>query len=100
MKAGPQPERPVTASMCFSSTTTVRPTVANRNAARSSCSWVANRPRLSAAMPAPSIDGVFGIARTTPISIPAASSMAVVRTEAAIEISSFCGVSEGRICLT
>ena len=39
------------------------------------------------------------MARTTPISMSAACSMAVVRTEAAIEISSFCGVSAGRICL-
>ena len=35
------------------------------------------------------------MARTTPISIPAACSIAVVRTEAAIEIRSFCGVSDG-----
>ena len=51
-------------------------------------------------MPAPSMDGVFGMARTTPISMSAACSMAVVRTEAAIEISSFSGVSAGRICRT
>ena len=51
-------------------------------------------------MPAPSMDGVLGMARTTPISMSAACSMAVVRTEAAIEISSFCGVSAGRICRT
>ncbi len=40
------------------------------------------------------------MARTTPISMSAACSMAVVRTDAAIDISSFFGVSAGRIWRT
>ncbi len=52
-------------------------------------------------MPAPSIAGVFGIARTTGMpSSSVASSIAFVFTEAANEMISFSGVNTGLICRT
>ena len=51
-------------------------------------------------MPAPTIAGVFGMARMTEILQPAASSMALVLTEAAKEIRSLPGLSAGAIPLT
>src|SRR6185437_3880819 len=50
--AGPEPESPVTASMCFSSTTTVRPTVWKIRCAMAICSSVTKRPPQSAVIPA------------------------------------------------
>jgi hypothetical protein len=65
--------------------------------ASSICAALTKRPRHSAAAPAPSAEGVLGIARITAISIPAASSMARVFTDAANEISVLAVVSAGRI---
>ena len=52
------------------------------------------------AAPAPRADGVLGMARMTPISIPAESSMARVLTEAANETRVLAGVRTGRISAT
>lgn len=63
--AGPLAESPVTASMFFSSTTTVRPTASNMVRAVSRCSAFACAPAQIPVMPQPTAAGVFGIARTT-----------------------------------
>src|SRR4029077_5658318 len=65
MYAGPLAESAVTASMCFSSTTTVRPTTSNIWQVRATCSAVACLPLQTAVMPAAIRHGVFGMARMT-----------------------------------
>src|SRR5262249_25562191 len=61
--AGPLAESPVTASMFFSSTTTVRPTASNIARATSRCSGPACAPRQIPVIPQLTVDGLFGIAR-------------------------------------
>src|SRR5215469_7345123 len=98
MKAGPLAERPVTASMCFSSTTTVRPTTRNRALAFSTSPALAYRPRQRAVMPTPRTQGVLGMARTTGTSTPRADSIWAVGTDAATEMISWLRCTFGRIC--
>src|SRR6202165_817326 len=87
MYAGPLADNPVTASICFSSTWTVRPTASKNFVAISICCLVANFPLHSAVIPAPSTQGVFGIARTTGTSFSSARSIISVGTDAATEIT-------------
>ena len=83
--------------MCFSSTTTVRPTVSNSRRAVSRWASVACFPRQMPVIPAPTWLGVLGIARTTGIGFPKSSSMKPVGTEAATEMTSCEGVTSPRI---
>src|SRR5690242_4268552 len=98
MNAGPLADRPVTPSMCFSSTTTVRPTVSNSCRAVWRWSSVAWLPRHNPVMPAPTWHGVLGIARTTGTPFSRRASIKLVGTDAATETTSAAGVTSGRIC--
>ena len=75
--AGPLPESPVTASMCFSSTTTVRPTASKSERATSRSALVAVGVAESAVTPAPTRAGVLGMARTR--RVPAGSTFSQAR---------------------
>src|SRR2546429_1836900 len=73
--------------MCFSSTTTVRPTVSNSRLAVSRCASVACFPLQMPVMPAPTWLGVLGMARTTGVGVARRFSMKPVGTEAATEMT-------------
>src|SRR6266545_4745370 len=89
MNAGPEPERPVTASSRCSSTTTVVPTASNSATAWPRSASVACGPRASAVAPAPTRAGVFGIVRTIRAVGPSLRAMAEIGTPAAIDTTSF-----------
>ena len=76
------------ASMCFSSTTTVRPIEPKISFANATSSSVACFPRASAIMPWRMRQGVFGMARTTRAGCPSSRSMSPVVTLAAAEMMS------------
>src|ERR1700745_1967317 len=92
MYAGPLAESAVTASMCFSSTTTVRPTTSNMWQVRATCSAVACLPLQTAVMPAAIRHGVFGMARMTGTFGGRFLSIIDVGTEAATDTISCFGV--------
>src|SRR6266850_628668 len=96
MKAGPLADSAVTASMCFPSTTTVRPTERKMPSASSRCSGVACAPAARPVIPFRSSAGVLGIARTTGTACARCFSMNDVLTEAATEMRSCEGVSTSR----
>src|SRR5438132_8044134 len=73
--------------MCFSSTTTVRPTVSNRRRAVSRCASVACFPRQMPVMPAPTWLGVLGMARTTGVGVARMFSMGLDRNVPATDMS-------------
>src|ERR1035437_5873669 len=100
MYAGPLADNPVTASICFSSKVTVRPTASKNFVAVSRCCLVANFPLHSAVMPAPSTQGVFGIARTTGTSFSSPRSIISVGTDAATEITNCFPFKCARISFT
>ena len=85
MKAGPLADRPVIASICFSSTITVRPTESNMNLARLRWSRVAFFPGAIPVIPFFNRQGVLGIARMTGTGELRCFSMKVVLTEAATD---------------
>ena len=64
MYAGPLPERPVTASSCDSSSTTVSPTLSKMVLAVARSASVACSPSAIPVAPAPTVAGVLGMART------------------------------------
>ena len=88
MNAGPLAERPVIASIFFSSTTTVLPTASKSFCAVSIFFSVANFPFVRAVTPSPTIAGVFGMARITGTFFFSRASMNSVGTDAATEMSS------------
>ena len=63
--AGPEPETAVIASSDVSGTRTTAPRCESASSARSRCSSPACAPAQRPAMPSWTVDGVFGIARTT-----------------------------------
>ena len=63
--AGPEPETAVTASMWRSGTRTTEPRWASASSASVTCASSACAPAQSPAIPSCTVDGVFGIARTT-----------------------------------
>ena len=63
--AGPEPETAVIASIALSGTRTTAPRCDSASSARSRCSSPACAPAASPAIPSCTVDGVFGIARTT-----------------------------------
>src|ERR1700676_367742 len=85
MYAGPLAESAVTASMCFSSTTTVRPTTSNMWQVMATSSALACLPLQIAVMPAPCWHGVFGMARMTGTLVDRFFSIMLVGTDAATE---------------
>ena len=93
--AGPLAESPVTASMCRSSSTTVRPTAWNSRSARARCSGVACAPPASAVMPSRTSAGVLGMARTTGTGAARWRSRIAVLTEATAETRSWLAPSRG-----
>ena len=96
-KAGPEPERPVTASRWCSSTTTATPTASNSARACSRSESVACGPRASAVAPAPTRAGVLGIVRTMRTPAPSLRAMAAMGTPAAMEMTSFLASMAGAI---
>jgi len=91
--AGPDPDRPVTASSADSLTVTTIPTAPSKRDARSRCWLVAWRPAAIADAPNPTSAGVLGIARTTGRPGASASNDAIV-TPAAIDNTRVSGRSE------
>src|SRR5579863_8956351 len=100
MYAGPLADNPVTASISFSSTTTVLPTTPNSVLAISRCRAVANFPLHKAVMPQPTTQGVLGMARTTGTARFNTRSIRLVGTDAATEMMIWFLVTLGRICST
>ena len=92
--AGPEPDRPVTASSIRSGTRTTIPTAPRIRSARSRSASVASVPAAMADAPCRTTAGVFGIARTTGRPGAASSSSAIV-IPAAIESTSACSGSDG-----
>src|SRR5262245_42917895 len=87
--AGPEPERPVTASRWGSDTRTTVPTEPRTRSALSTSSSVASEPAAMADAPLPTIAGRFGIALTTGRPGAACSSVAML-TPAAMERTRAC----------
>ena len=85
--AGPEPDRPVTASSCASGTRTTTPTLPRIRSHTSRSSSVTCCPAAMAAAPRPTSAPVLGIARTTGRPGATASSAAMV-TPAAIDSTS------------
>src|SRR5690606_21395206 len=83
--AGPEPDRPATASSDDPGTSTTVPTAPRIERAHSASPGPAWAPSDIAAAPSPTSAGVFGIARTTGTPAPAASSSAMSGTPAAID---------------
>src|SRR5215212_8388403 len=83
--AGPDPETAVTASMYGSATSTTRPTARSTSAARARCSRPACAPAQMPAIPSCTVDGAFGIARTTGTPSATSRSMTPVGIAAAID---------------
>jgi len=77
--AGPEPESAVTASIDDSGTRTTRPRCSSASSASASCSSPACAPAQIPAIPSCTVDGEFGIARTTGMSSPILASMYAVR---------------------
>ena len=86
--------------MCFSSTTTVRPTTSNMWQVRSISRALACLPLQIAVMPSPTWLGVFGIARTTGTFDWRFFSIIEVGTDAATETMICFGVRCGLISRT
>ena len=87
--AGPEPARPVTASISFSSPTVIAtPTAPKSSSAPASSPRVTPGAAKSAAAPAPTNDGVFGITRTTFAFGPSSARTLAAETPAAIEQNS------------
>src|ERR1700721_1532335 len=97
MYAGPLAERPVTASMCFSSTTTVRPTTSNILQVMATWAASAYWPLHTAVIPLPTKQGVLGMARITGTFGGKFFSIKDVGTEAATEMINCRGVISPRI---
>src|SRR6202041_2740892 len=97
MYAGPLADRPVTASMCFSSTTTVRPTTSNILQVMATCLASAYLPLHTAVIPLPMEQGVLGMARMTGTFSGRALSIIDVGTDAATEMITWEGVIWPRI---
>src|ERR1700694_5456938 len=83
--AGPDPDRPVTASSNSSGTSTTVPTAPNTEVAHWTSSGEANGPPATADAPEPRRAGVFGIARTTTTWLPNHDPRLESRTPAAID---------------
>ena len=93
--AGPLADRPVTASMWRSSSTSVWPTAPNICSARARSLVDAREPPASAVMPSRTSAGVFGMARTTGTRAFRCFSMTAVLTDDAAEINSCVVLSSG-----
>ena len=87
MNAGPLAERPVTVSMCFSSSSRTFPSGSKISVASATSASDAWLPFESTVMPFPMRQGVFGMARRTGVASPKWPSMKPVLTPAAIEIT-------------
>src|SRR5256712_4868290 len=99
MYAGPEPDRPVTASIRSSPSTTTRPTALKISPAVSRSP--ASRPSAFATAVTPSRTraGVFGITRMRRASLWRTARIFAVETPAAIEIKSFRRVTAGAISI-
>ena len=87
-KAGPEPERPVTASRSGSSTMCAEPTAWKRARAWARSSSVAWAPRARALAPSPTSTAVFGMVRTIRTPVPSLRAIFAIEMPAAIEITS------------
>ena len=97
MYAGPDPDKPVTASSWLSSSSMLMPTASNSARAVARSSAVARLPGDTAVAAAPTSAGVFGIARTTRTPSETACSIVAVSKPAAIEMRSVPGLSRSPI---
>src|SRR2546428_8003020 len=97
MYAGPDPDRPVTASISSSPSTTTRPTALKISPAVSRSSASSPSAFATAVTPSRTRAGVFGITRMRRASLCRTARIFAVETPAAIEIKSFRRVTAGAI---
>src|SRR5207244_7068068 len=97
--AGPEPERPVTASMRDSSRTTTRPTALKISPATSRSPGSRPSALAIAVTPSRTSAGVLGMTRMSRASLPSPARSLGVETPAAIEMRSFRRVTAGAISL-
>ena len=83
--AGPEPDSAVTASIACSGTRTTRPRWDSTSSASASCASPACAPAQMPAIPSCTVDGAFGIARTTGTPSAMRASMCAVGIAAATE---------------
>src|SRR5574341_735214 len=86
--AGPEPDRPVTASSSSSSSTTTRPTALKISPAMSRSPGSRPSALAIAVTPSRTSAGVFGMTRIRRASLPSAARILAVETPAAIEMTS------------
>src|SRR5213594_1547367 len=97
MYAGPEPDRPVTASISSSPSTTTRPTALKISPAVSRSPASSPSAFATAVTPSRTRAGVFGITRMRRASLCRSARIFAVETPAAIEIKSFRRVTAGAI---
>jgi len=95
--AGPEPDRPVTASIAVSSSTTTRPTALKISPAASRSSGSRPSALAIAVTPSRTSAGVLGITRISRASLCRTARIFAVETPAAIEIKSLRRVTAGAI---